>query len=161
MYQEWLEEAPDEPDEPASEAAQTTLYRFQVKLEWMKTVWRRIDMRGDQTLHDLHLAIQEAFDWDDDHLYAFFLSGTAWDKQTAYESPFGEGERSAAKYRLEHLSLEPGQQIAYIFDFGDELEHRVKLEAVIPGGTQPDVEYPQITERHGNAPPQYPTPDGE
>jgi hypothetical protein len=162
MYQEWIaDETLEEPDEPASEAAQTTLYRFLVKLEWMKTVWRRIEMRGDQTLHDLHEAIQDAFDWDDDHLYAFFLSGKAWDQQTAYESPFGEGERSAAKYRLEHLSLQPGQQIAYIIDFGDELQHQIKLEAIIPGGAQPGVEYPQITERHGDAPPQYPSPDGE
>ncbi|HLW01903.1 MAG TPA: plasmid pRiA4b ORF-3 family protein [Ktedonobacterales bacterium] len=162
MYEEWLDdETLEEPDEPASEAAQTTLYRFQVKLDWMKSVWRRIEMRGDQTLHDLHEAIQQAFNWDNDHLYAFFLSGKPWDRQTAYESPFGEGERSAAKYRLEHLSLQPGQQIAYIFDFGDELDHRIKLEAIIPGGTQPGGDYPQITERHGEAPPQYPTPDGE
>ena len=67
----------------------------------MKSVWRRMEMTGDQTLDELHEAIQRAFHWDNDHLYAFFLSGKAWDRQTEYESPFGEGERNASRYRLE------------------------------------------------------------
>ncbi len=49
-------------------------YRFRVELEWREEVWRNIEIRGDQTLNDLHYAIQAAFNWDDDHLYAFFLS---------------------------------------------------------------------------------------
>jgi hypothetical protein len=162
MYDDWLdEEELEEPDQPASASAPTTLYRFQVKLDWMKSVWRRIEMTGDQTLHDLHGIIQEAFDWDDDHLYAFFLSGKAWDKATAYESPHADGERSAAKYRLENLPLQPGQQFLYIFDFGDELRHQIKLEAIIPGGAKPGGSYPQITEQRGEAPPQYPPFDDE
>ncbi|MDP9374619.1 MAG: plasmid pRiA4b ORF-3 family protein [Chloroflexota bacterium] len=144
----------DEPPEPASPAGPTTLYRFQVKLDWKKSVWRRIELRGDQTLHDLHNAIQEAFDWDNDHLYAFFLSGRAWDRESEYGSPFGEG-RSAARFRLEGLPLRPGQQFLYIFDFGDELRHQVKLEAVVPGGVQAGAEYPRITESRGASVPQY------
>lgn len=161
VLEDWLEdEIIEEPDEPPSAAGLTTLYRFQVKLDWLPTVWRRIEMRGDQTLHDLHEAIQEAFDWDDDHLYAFYLKSKGEEKPTAYESPYAEGERSAAKYRLEHLPLQAGQTFAYVFDFGADLEHRVKLEAIVPGGAKLDLEYPQITEQHGEAPPQYP-PLGE
>lgn len=60
-------------------------YRFQVVLEWKHEVRRTIELRGDQSLHDMHRAIQEAFDWDDDHLYAFYLSGRNWDKKSLYE----------------------------------------------------------------------------
>jgi len=75
--------------------------------------WRKIEMRADQTLHTLHLAIQDAFEFDDDHLYTFFMSGTAWDKRTEYrppdfwlpgmtpteeyESPVGDPRRSRAE----------------------------------------------------------------
>jgi hypothetical protein len=152
------EEEEDESEQPGSLASQTTVYHFQVKLAWKKSVWRRIDVRGDQTLHDLHRAIQRAFDWDDDHLYAFFLSGKAWDSQSEYASPFGDG-RSASRYRLEQLPLRPGQQFLYIFDFGDELRHLVKLEAITPGAVQADAQYPRITESHGESEPQY--GDGE
>ena len=154
------EEELDEPEQPATEAGARTVYRFLVTLEWEPEVWRRIEVRGDQTLHDLHEAIQEAFDWDDDHLYAFFLSGKAWDEDTAYESPMSDG-RSAARYRLEHLPLRRGKKLLYIFDFGDELRHIIRLEAVVPNGIEPDVEYPRITERHGANVPQYPDADDE
>ena len=33
-----------------------------------------------KTMEDLHLAIQQAYGWYDDHLYSFFMSGKAWDK---------------------------------------------------------------------------------
>ncbi len=147
-----------EPKQRATETGRTTLYRFQVKLDWQKSVWRRIELRGDQTLDDLHNAIQEAFGWDNDHLYAFFLSGEAWDDATTYESPMGDG-RHADRYRLEHLSLGVGQRFLYLFDFGDQLEHSVKLEAIVPGGVQKGVTYPRISERHGANVPQYPDLD--
>jgi hypothetical protein len=146
-----------EPVEPPSLTALTTLYRFQVKLEWAKRIWRRIEMRGDQTLDDLHEAIQQAFRWDNDHLYAFFLSGKAWDERSAYESPLSEEGRPASRYRLENLPLKAGQQFLYLFDFGDELRHLVKLEAIVPNGVNPTQvqSYPVITELHGEVPPQY------
>jgi pRiA4b ORF-3-like protein/uncharacterized protein DUF6930 len=154
------EELAPERKRRATKAGRATLYRFQVKLDWMKSVWRRIELRGDQTLEDLHNAIQRAFNWDNDHLYAFFLSGKAWDMHTEYESPYGDG-RPADRYRLEHLPLTAGQRILYIFDFGDELRHAIKLEAIVPGGVQSDVTYPRVTDSRGEPPPQYPDYDEE
>jgi len=151
------EDADGTPLVPPSPAAATTLYRFQVKLDWMKSVWRRIELRGDQTLDDLHDAIQAAFGWDDDHLYAFFLSGKAWDENSEYGSPYSpDSSRNAARYPLEALPLRTGKSILYIFDFGDELRHQVKLEAIVPDGARPGVDYPRIAEGRGDPPPQYP-----
>jgi hypothetical protein len=152
-----------EPEQPATEAGKTTLYRFKVTLTDHPAVWRRIELRGDQTLHAFHEAIQQAFAWDDDHLYAFFLSGQAWDEDSEYDSPFAEegpdGEHSAASHRLEHLPLGQGRQFLYIFDFGDEWQHTIKLEQVAPGGVQPGTRYPRIAEVHGDPIPQYGDPD--
>lgn len=149
------DDAIEEPEESAPAGSETTLYRFQVKLAWLQSVWRRIELRGDQTLHDLHMAIQEAFDWDDDHLYAFFLSGKAWDSDSEYESPYGGEGRNAARYRLASLPLRRGKQFLYIFDFGDELRHQIKLEAITPRGVDANATYPRIVERHGESVPQY------
>jgi hypothetical protein len=38
-------------------------------------VEREVSVRSDQTLIDLHRVLQEAFAWDDDHLYSFWLDG--------------------------------------------------------------------------------------
>lgn len=145
----------EEPEAPGSLEGARTVYRFKVTFEYAPDVWRRIEIRGDQTLHDLHNAIQDAFDWDDDHLYAFFLSGKAWDESTEYARPGGEG-RSAARFRLEHLPLRARQRLLYIFDFGDELRHTVKLEAIERNGVATGASYPRTTETHGRSVPQYP-----
>jgi hypothetical protein len=138
----------------ASPTGPTTLYRFQVKLAWKKSVWRRIELRGDQTLHDLHRMMQFAFDLGDDHLYAFYLSGKAWDSLTEYASPHSDG-RNAARYRLERLPLAMGQRFLYIFDFGDDIRFQITLEAVIPSGVESAEHYPRITEERGTFSPQY------
>jgi hypothetical protein len=64
-------------------------YTFHVSLPDTGRVWRKLELSGEQTLEDLHLAIQSAFEWDNDHLYSFFMSGKAWDPETEYTLPEG------------------------------------------------------------------------
>ena len=45
-------------------------YIFKVSLG---RFWRTIAISGEDSLDQLHLAIQEAFNFDNDHLYAFSL----------------------------------------------------------------------------------------
>ena len=51
----------------------------------MRGVSRKLAVRADETLADLHQLIQFAFEWDDDHLYSFWLGGTFWDRQPGTE----------------------------------------------------------------------------
>lgn len=59
-------------------------YTFEVSLPDAGDARRKIEVRADQSLHDLHMAIQSAFEWDADHLYSFFMSGMAWDSESEY-----------------------------------------------------------------------------
>jgi hypothetical protein len=155
------EEALEEPAQPATEAGARTVYHFLVTLDVDdEEIWRRFELRGDQTLHHLHLAIQDAFEWDDDHEYAFYLSGDYWDEATAYQRP-GSGDRSAARFRLEHLPIRRGQRFVYLFDFGDEWRHEIKLEEIEKESVQAGVTYPRLTEQYGASPAQYPDLEDE
>ena len=62
-------------------------YTFHVSLPGFGRVWRKVELAADQTLEDLHFAIQNAYDWDAAHLYSFFMSGEAWDSTTEYCLP--------------------------------------------------------------------------
>lgn len=62
-------------------------YTLHVSLPGTGRAWRKIEVRADQTLEDLHFAIQRAYRWDADHLYSFFMSGRAWDRNTEYTLP--------------------------------------------------------------------------
>ena len=148
------EDAAAPPQEP-TEAGRHTLYVFKATLDDDPSVWRRIEIRGDQSLDDLHAMLQRAFRWDDDHLYAFFLSGKRWDPRSEYDDPRAEEGRDAARYLLEYLSLKRGQKIAYVFDFGDEWWVTLRLERIAPGGVNARRKYPRLAEKEGRAPPQY------
>lgn len=134
------------------------VYVFDTKLESHvdRPVTRRLALSSDRTLVDLHRLIQEAFEWDDDHLYSFWLDGRFWgDKQGEYSAPF-ELEETGAKgagVELGRLGLQKGQRIAYVFDFGDEWRVSMKLRETRQSGET------GILERKGDPPPQYPDYD--
>jgi pRiA4b ORF-3-like protein len=114
-------------------------------------VSRTLVIGSEQTLAALHELLRAAFDWHDDHLYSFWLDGEFWGED-AYTSPVeAEPDAKTADVPLDQLGPEPGQRIAYLFDFGDEWRVLLTVTDARPnGGAQPE-----IVERRGEAPPQY------
>ena len=141
-------------------------YTFHVTIPGTGRVWRKIELRGDQTLHDLHFAIQDAYEFDADHLYSFFMSNKFWDSSTVYsvrsfdpgfafEDEDEEEGGGSMTTTLDSLELSKGQVFAYLFDFGDEWRFRIKVHAINQNAPT-DVSYPRLIESVGEAPPQYP-----
>jgi hypothetical protein len=134
------------------------VFVFRARLADMKGVRRRVAVRGDQTLADLHQALQGAFKWADDQLYAFWLDGAYWSRRgveftdPGHARELGDEQTRSARVRLGDLGLEPGQKIAYVFDFGDEW--RVELTVARVDADDGGV-YPRLLESIGEAPPQY------
>lgn len=125
-------------------------YIFQVSLG--RTVWRKIKVSFSHSLDDLHLAIQEAFDFDNDHLYAFFMDGKRYSRN-AYHSPDCDEGPFADEAIIGELGLYTGQKILYYFDYGDSWQFNVRLlkineDELLPKG-------PEIIETKGEAPEQY------
>jgi hypothetical protein len=143
-------------------AGESDIYIFRAALVFVRGVSRKLGVRGDRTLEDLHQLLQAAFDWDDDHLYVFWPSGKFWDRQpgAGFGSPDfcrDSGDRSA-RIRLDRLGLVVGQGIAYLFDFGDEWRVRLKLVDVRDAGDAPGA---ALLDSRGAAPPQYGWDEGD
>ena len=124
---------------------------------------RTIQIRGDQTLEDLHHAIFAAYDRWDDHLYEFQFGKQPMDPKgpryvlpVAYESGMDEDNQPAGRVdetRIESLGLEVGRSFGYWLDFGDDWWHQIDVEAIeeeVPSG-----KYPRVVKRVGKSPPQY------
>ena len=126
------------------------------------------------------MAIQEAFDFDADHLYSFFMSGKAWDiSDFEYYHPEADGgppeanmrtlfslirgskpepRLPATTVRIESLNLEPKQKFLYLFDYGDEWQFEVEF---LKEGSSVKALYPRIIDSRGEAPQQYQNCDEE
>jgi hypothetical protein len=138
---------------------QVKTYTFRVNHRALPEVWRDIELAEDQTLEDLHLIIQQAYDWWDDHLYSFFLSGELDDQASEIGSPWSDTSLHTHQVQIERLNLQPGGRFLYYFDYGDSHEFDVQLLAVNPADGP--GHYPRIVGKQGQAPPQYPDYDEE
>lgn len=148
---------------------------FKVKLRHDRRIWRKIEVLGGQTLHDLHGAIQEAYGFDDDHLYSYFMSGRAWDlsdheyfhpdaaprdevearmreMEAKIRGRYPEPRLSATEVELESLNLKQRQRFLYLFDYGDEWLFEVEY---VGEGVSEDVLYPRLVGVRGESPRQY------
>jgi hypothetical protein len=126
-------------------------------------VSRTIQIRGDQTLEDLHHAIFDAFGRGEEHLYEFqFGKGPMDPKAPRYVLPSAceieGGEDNPPTGRvdrttIESLGLKVGDRFGYWFDFGDDWWHQINVEAI--EDKFPSGKFPRVTKRVGKSPPQY------
>lgn len=98
------------------------VYTFQVTIPGLDNLYRVLELREDQTLLELHYAIQRAFKFDDDHLYSFFMSGKAWDRTTEYTVIHDEFRPGRMMDPTPPPPLSP-----------EELDRRIKREAASSG----------------------------
>jgi len=120
------------------------LYSFEVKLKRDPRFTCRIEMGSENTLDELTGLILQAFRWEDgDHMYAFFLSGKAWDDDTGFISPHSEQEddRLASDWAIGDLGFVQNCSFLLLFDFGDCHEFDVKVRGIspLPEGFEPRV----------------------
>jgi hypothetical protein len=126
-------------------------------------VSRTIQIRGDQSLEDLHQAIFDAFGRWENHMYEFQFGEGPMDPKApryvlpgAFEMDPGEANPPAGRVdqtRIDSLGLEVDRSFGYWFDFGDDWWHQINVEAIenkVPGG-----KFPKVTKRVGKSPPQY------
>jgi hypothetical protein len=137
---------------PARDAAHhgpAPVYRLKISLRRAKPpIWRRLELPGDARLDELHGLIQAAFGWDEAHLHAF-------------ETPYGDfgppeadvpelaGEQTVT---LEQVAPAEASSITYRYDFGDNWEHQIQVEAIL--NPDPEVAYPRCTGGRRAAPPE-------
>ena len=86
------------------------VFRLSIVPDRAPEVRRVIDFGGRASLHDVHLAIQRELELDDDHLYAFYLSGRYYDRDSEH-SPSG-GSHDSRRSLLFRLGLSAGQRFA-------------------------------------------------
>ena len=125
-------------------------FLFRVGLE--RGVWRTIKLSSVHTLHELHEQIQRAFNFDNDHLYEFFMDNRRW-SEYSIGHPAAEDTVPADEVAIGDADLSEGQSILYLFDFGDEWLFDVKVLEIREG--EPVLLHPAIVEEHGEAPLQY------
>jgi hypothetical protein len=124
-----------------------------LKISLSKSIWRIVKLSHKETFHNLHNVIQEAFDFDNDHMYGFYKGASFRNGKEFYlGNPMGASEEYC-ELCIEEANIIKGQQFAYIFDFGDMWEFKIQVMDFIEN-EEFDV-LPEIIEMKGESPDQY------
>ena len=128
-----------------------------------KVISRTIQIRGDQTLEDLHYAIFVAFDREEEHMYEFQVGGKGpMDKKARRyvlglyghdAGPEGKAAGNVEETPVGSLGLKVGEAFGYWFDFGDDWWHQINVVAIEEKAGR--GKYPKVVKRVGKSPPQY------
>ncbi|GAB3986305.1 hypothetical protein GCM10028807_03440 [Spirosoma daeguense] len=138
---------PINPNPPTGE------YWFQVELS-NHGVLRAMAIPATSTLDDLHEMIRESIDFEDDHLYNFYLNWRNPLNGEIYSSPDDDWSEnpSADSVKLAELSLYEKQKLLYIFDLADRWEFLITVVRHLPDAM---VSQPRLIEKVGESPEQY------
>lgn len=117
----------------------TFQFKIQIKNIEEPKVWRRITVPQEFTFYQLHQVIQCAFDWEDCHLFKFNDKQYKPTLRISLEEDdnfsfltFFNPPLDADTTRLDEIFSLDRKKLLYIYDFGDEWCHDIKLEKILP-----------------------------
>lgn len=113
-----------------------TYYRVRVDLDGARPpIWRRLDLASDLRLDQVHEVLQVAFRWGGHHLHEFYGDGPRWEAErflSGFQLDDAEDGTPETGVHLEQVMHSPGDRLHYWYDFGDDWDHTLKLEEVMP-----------------------------
>lgn len=138
------------------------VYTFKISLE---DCYRVVALHSSATLEDLHHAIQNTFEFDNDHLYAFYMNGhKSTTPGNLFATPEIDGqidEYPSDVFALGELGLYVNQYILYVFDFGVNWEFNIEISDFAESNNDKPFIGHKLLKSVGEAPPQYESWDEE
>jgi hypothetical protein len=139
--------------EPQARSGESRTLVLRVSYRYKPEFWREIEIADDQYLSDLHLAIQRALGWDNDHLYSFYTGKRPYDEKTEIGAPGAHARRRADAVTVGALELRTRQKFLYLFDFGDD--HLFDIQVMKINPKAPPGIYPRVVGQQGDRLIQY------
>ncbi|NJN19156.1 MAG: plasmid pRiA4b ORF-3 family protein [Oscillochloris sp.] len=113
-----------------SPAERTAAFQLLLTLDHLDPpIWRRVIVDPDRTLADLHTIIQCVMPWQNSHLHRFTVRDTEYGVPHPSDfAPIHDERTLTLRAALSRI----GAKIRYVYDFGDDWQHTLQLEARLP-----------------------------
>jgi hypothetical protein len=100
-------------------------------------IWRRLLVRSDSTIAQLHDTLQLAFGWTDGHLHRFLIRGKPYGIARSGGMSFDD---NPYQVQLRDFHFCWKETWVYEYDLTDWWQHEIRLEQVLP--VDPTKQYP-------------------
>ncbi|MET0497348.1 MAG: hypothetical protein ABW106_03635 [Steroidobacteraceae bacterium] len=116
-----------------------------------------LEIDSSATLEDLHLAIQRAVRFDNDHMYMFYVART---DRSGPRINFDPEDGTLQDTTLAQLfPLPPDRKLFYWFDFGEDWKFSIGRTRAAPHAADKRAKYPRLVDTRGKKLAQYPAWD--
>ncbi len=117
------------------------VYQFKITLKDAKPpIWRRIQVPENYRFWDLHVAIQDAMDWEDRHLHLFTIAPHLNKDRIEIGLPEAKEYLNSRNELIADYFSEESSAAEYLYDFGDAWLHKLQFEKILPA--KQDLDYP-------------------
>ena len=106
-------------------------------------IWRRLLVRGDTTLAQLHLMLQLSFEWSNEHLHHFHIFG----------KDYGSDGADTRHITLDAFGFQKGERFRYVYNYYAHWQCDIRLESTL--SLDPRRFYPVCTGGQRPAPPEH------
>ncbi len=104
------------------------IYSIKVALHGVSPmIWRRLQVRGNTSLADLHHIIQITMGWNDDYLHCFHIYGE--DYGITYEGGLSFSH-NAQQVFIDDFGFDAGDRFTYTFNFFDHWLCDIRVEII-------------------------------
>ncbi len=119
---------------------------------FLDKAWRTIAIDSNKTMEVLANAILDAFDFDREHLYAFYIKDRFGNTieincQMSEDGPFAD------EFKIGDIPIEIGSFMKFVFDFSDYWKFNIHLQEIKKSDIK--LNYAKVIEVYGKAPKQY------
>ena len=139
------------------------IYQLKITLQDIEPpIWRRILVPSTYDFWQLHCAIQDAFGWTDSHLHQFTYTDSYTDNKAnmpivfgiPYEAEFEDDLVALAgwQHKIDRYITNDIGNILYTYDFGDDWQHTIELEEILP--YEKGTKYPRCLDGARACPPE-------
>jgi PHD/YefM family antitoxin component YafN of YafNO toxin-antitoxin module len=137
----------------SKKSSSNEVYQLKITLKHVRPpIWRRVLVPGSFTLGQLHIVIQVVMDgWCGGHLHEFEIDGVHYSDPPPPREDWGVAIVDEAKVKLEQV-LGEKSKFLYSYDFGDDWQHEILVEKVLP--IDPQVSYPVCIKAKRACPPE-------
>ena len=108
-----------------------TVYQLKVTLEDIRPpIWRRIQVRGDVTLHKLHEILKVAMGWGGYHLHQFIVGEESYSEISKENDIFADEFKDEKRAKMNKIAPVENFKFIYEYDFGDSWYHDILVEKI-------------------------------
>jgi yecA family protein len=113
-------------------ASTSTVHRLKITLDGVRpAVWRRVEIASDAKLPFVSRVLIASMGWNDTHLHAFRCGTIVYGEP---DPEFPNGMRNERSVTLAQIAPQVKTRFFFDYDFGDNWEHTVIVEAIDAAG---------------------------